>query len=83
MERKRWQDLTDTQKAAVIVGSTVQIGLATAAWIDLARRPRETVRGPKIAWAGIIAVNVIGPIAYFTLGRTHPIPARDNTSTRL
>lgn len=75
MERKRWKELTDAQKATVIVGSAVQIGLATAAWIDLARRPREAVRGPKAAWAVGIAVNFVGPLAYFTLGRTHPAPA--------
>lgn len=75
MERRRWQDLTDAQKATVIVGGAVQVGLATAAWIDLARRPRETVRGPKAAWAAAIAVNFVGPIAYFAWGRrlAHPV----------
>jgi hypothetical protein len=47
----------------------VQISLAATAWVDLARRPAELVRGPKPAWALAIAVNFVGPIAYFTVGR--------------
>ena len=67
--RRRWSDLTPAQRSAVIALGTVQVALATTAWIDLARRPAELVRGPKPVWALAIAVNGIGPIAYFTLGR--------------
>jgi hypothetical protein len=69
MARKRWSDLSDGEKAAVVVMASVQLALATTAWIDLARRPRELVRGPKAAWAAAIAVNFAGPIAYFAVGR--------------
>lgn len=73
MARTRWNDLTDPQKAAILVAASVQISLAAAAWIDLARRPPELVRGPKGAWAAAIAVNFVGPIAYFGWGRVrHP-----------
>jgi hypothetical protein len=53
----------------VIVAGVVQLSLATAAWVDLARRPAEQVNGSKGKWAAIIAINWIGPIAYFTRGR--------------
>jgi hypothetical protein len=69
MARKRWSDLTDREKTTVVVMASVQLALATTAWIDLARRPAELVRGPKLAWAAVIAVNFAGPIAYFTVGR--------------
>jgi hypothetical protein len=69
MARKRWSDLNGREKAGIIVGASVQITLAATAWIDLARRPPELVRGPKAAWAAAIAVNFVGPIAYFTIGR--------------
>ncbi len=69
MTRKRWSDLTDREKTAVLVAVSVQLSLAATAWIDLARRPAELVRGPKAAWAAAIAVNFVGPIAYFTVGR--------------
>ena len=69
MARKRWQDLSDKEKTAILVMASVQLSLAATAWVDLARRPAELVRGPKPAWALGIAVNFVGPIAYFTLGR--------------
>ena len=69
MTRKRWSDLTDAQKTAVLVAASVQLSLAATAWVDLARRPAELVRGPKAAWALGIAVNFVGPIAYFAVGR--------------
>ena len=69
MARKRWSDLSDREKTAVLVVASVQLSLAATAWVDLARRPAELVRGPKPAWALGIAVNFVGPIAYFTVGR--------------
>lgn len=69
MARKRWSDLSDGQKTAILVAASVQISLAATAWVDLARRPADLVRGPKPMWALGIAVNFVGPIAYFALGR--------------
>lgn len=81
MTGKRWADLSRRERTAVLVLASVQISLATSAWIDLARRPATLVRGPKPAWALGIAVNFVGPIAYFTVGRrsapaVDAIPAR-------
>ena len=73
--RRRWSDLDRREQAAVIGLAAVQLTLATAAWVDLARRPAEQVRGPKAAWALGIAVNVAGPIAYFAVGRIRSRPA--------
>jgi hypothetical protein len=47
----------------------VQVSLAAAAWTDLARRPARAVNGPKGVWALVIAVNTVGPLAYFRWGR--------------
>lgn len=69
MARRRWNELTDGEKTAILVAASVQISLAATAWIDLARRPAAQVRGPKPLWAVAIAVNVVGPISYFAVGR--------------
>ena len=69
MAQRRWSDLSDGEKTAVLVVGSVQVALAATAWVDLARRPRELVRGPKPLWAAAIAVNFVGPITYFTVGR--------------
>ena len=67
--KKSWSDMSPTQRRAAGVLGAAQVALAVAAWTDLARRPAAQVRGPKIAWAAIIAVNFVGPIAYFARGR--------------
>ena len=67
--RPRWKELSGRRKAAVVVTAVAQLGLAGAAWADLARRPAAQVRGPKWRWALVIAVNWVGPVLYFVLGR--------------
>ncbi len=66
--RKHWSDLSDREKTAILVAASVQLSLAATAWWDLAHRPADRVRGPKGAWAAAIAVNFVGPIAYFAAG---------------
>ena len=47
----------------------IEIGLLVAALFDLLRRERVRF-GNKLVWAAIIVlVNVVGPLAYFVLGR--------------
>ncbi|MGZ4566534.1 MAG: PLDc N-terminal domain-containing protein [Blastococcus sp.] len=69
MARRRWADLSTPQRAGLLVLATVQLSLATRAWMDLARRPAGRVNGPKPLWALVIAINFVGPIAYFRWGR--------------
>lgn len=69
MDARRWSRLTDRQRTAVLVMGSVQLSLAATAWTDLARRPADQVNGRKDVWAAVIAVNVLGPVAYFAWGR--------------
>ena len=64
-----WSDMTTGRKIAVTVVGAVQVALAAAAWADLAKREAAELTGPKGVWAGVIAVNWVGPIAYFVWGR--------------
>ena len=66
--RKHWSDLTDGQKARVLILGSVQLSLAASALADLATRPKDTVNGSKGMWAAIIAINFVGPVAYFWKG---------------
>lgn len=66
---KQWQDLTDGQRKAITVLGIVQVALAAAAWIDLARRPADQIDGSKVKWAAVIGINFLGPLRYFTKGR--------------
>lgn len=71
MAHRSWSELSCAQRTALTVGVVVQIALAGAAWIDLARRPATQVRGRRAVWAGVIAINFVGPAAYFIAGRRH------------
>ncbi|GGC54874.1 hypothetical protein IEU95_09135 [Hoyosella rhizosphaerae] len=74
MRSRRWYELTIVQKLLVVSLASVQVSLAAAAWADLAQRQEGEVQGSKKKWAAVIAINFIGPILYFTRGRT---PAGD------
>lgn len=69
MAVRKWSELDDRQRAALLVMGSVQVSLAVAAWADLASRPASQVNGDKRRWAAIIAVNFIGPLSYFRWGR--------------
>ena len=69
MARKRWAELSPRQQAATLTAASVQLSLAATAWVDLARRPAAAVNGRKAFWACVIAINFVGPLAYFRWGR--------------
>ena len=71
-EKKQWKDLTGSQRAAIVAAGSVEIVVTTAALVDLVRRPKQSVRGPKWLWAASFVVQPVGPLAYFAVGRRTP-----------
>jgi hypothetical protein len=69
MAARKWSELTDKQRALLLVAASVQVSLAVSAWADLADRPASEINGSKARWAAIIAVNFVGPLTYFRWGR--------------
>ena len=72
MASKKWNDLSPRVRRLVVAAAAVEGTLKVAALVDLVRRPADTVRGSKRAWAAaIVLVNSFGavPIAYFVRGR--------------
>ena len=67
--RLRWDELPRWQQTGIVAISAIEIVLTTKAAVDLVRRPRGRVRGPKTLWALGLTVQPFGPIAYLTLGR--------------
>lgn len=63
MKRKRWADLSPAARSGISILATSQLVLAVAAWVDLARRPAEEIRGRKSLWAAAIVVNFVGFVA--------------------
>ena len=68
--KRTWDDLSQRQRTAIVVGAAVEVVLTTVALTDLARRPAAQVRGPKLLWAAGCLVQPVGPVVYLMLGRT-------------
>jgi hypothetical protein len=74
-DRKQWTDLSERTRRLIIVGAVGDGILKAVTLIDIRRRPASQIRGPKWAWAVLIAVvNTAGilPVSYFLLGRRRP-----------
>ena len=69
MVKRQWRDLSTVEQQAIVVLTSVQLALAGTAWADLASRPASEVNGSKGIWAALIAINFVGPLAYFRWGR--------------
>ena len=69
MAKKSWAEMSGLQKAVIITLGTAEVVATTYAAVDLLRRPREQVRGPKLLWAAGLFVQPVGPVAYLSVGR--------------
>jgi len=66
---EKWDTLPRWQQTGIIALAAVEVVLTTRAAVDLFRRPRGEVRGPKTLWFLGFAIQPFGPIAYLALGR--------------
>jgi hypothetical protein len=66
---RRWSDLPSWEKAALITVGSIELALTATAAVDLCKRPRALLRGPKALWWPAILVQPVGPIAYLAIGR--------------
>lgn len=67
--KKSWKELSKGQRTGVVILGALQLALHTAAAKDIARRPKDQVRGSKSLWQLACFINFAGPIAYFLFGR--------------
>jgi hypothetical protein len=73
--RKQWSDLSQRTRRVLTVAAVAEGILKLAALIDIKRRPASQIRGPKWAWASVVAVVSsagVVPISYFVFGRRQP-----------
>ena len=68
-KKKRWSDLSSAQQKAAIAVGVVELVVTARALRDLARRPSEQVRGPKLLWVLACFVQPVGPVGYLAFGR--------------
>jgi hypothetical protein len=69
---RRWQDLSERQRMTIFVGGTFDALMRLIALVDVVRRPRDQLRGPKPLWVILLSLtSSFGalPGAYFLFGR--------------
>ena len=74
MARKKWSDLTSGQQTAILVVGCIQLSLAGRLARSAHAVAASEVAGSKAKWAAIIAINFVGPLAYFARGRRVEVP---------
>lgn len=69
---KRWSELSQGQRRAILAAAAADSVLKIAALLDMRKRPASEIRGPKWLWASSVAVvgsAGILPLSYFLFGR--------------
>lgn len=69
MSRRRWSDLSERERKGIGLVGMIQFGLLAFALQDWFRRPDDQIRGPKRRWFPVLFLNIVGPLAYLTIGR--------------
>ncbi len=64
-----YRRLSPAAQRALWVLLAVEAVLILATERDIQRQPGSRIRGPKLLWRVIATQNVVGPGAYFALGR--------------
>lgn len=68
-KHRKWSDLTQAQRRGIVAAGIVETALTVYGLLDLRRRDRTSVRGPKAAWWPAMFVQPLGPLAYLLWGR--------------
>ncbi|MFZ2512481.1 MAG: hypothetical protein WAW85_15490 [Gordonia sp. (in: high G+C Gram-positive bacteria)] len=72
MAKKKWNDMSDGAKVALVSVAAADAGLRVWAGRDLAGRANDDVNGPKWLWAaGLSVISSMGalPALYLLVGR--------------
>jgi len=67
--KKRWSERSVRSRRLIVAAGVVEVALLVATLVDLKRRPAVDIKGSKRMWTALAFVNIIGPVAYFTIGR--------------
>lgn len=67
--KKSWSDLSPIQQKTIVAAGAAEAVITAIAVVDLVRRPKASVRGPKVLWLLGFAVQPVGPLLYFKKGR--------------
>jgi hypothetical protein len=66
---KLYNGLSPAARGAVWALLALESVLICLAERDIQRRPPDRIRGPKLLWRALATQNVIGPAAWYGVGR--------------
>jgi hypothetical protein len=64
-----YRGLSRAQRRALLGALALEGALIALTERDIARRPADRIRGPKLLWRIVATQNVVGPAAYAFVGR--------------
>jgi len=67
--KKKWNERSRLGRRLIAVTGAVEVAFLVATLIDIKRRPADEIKGSKRTWTALAFVNIVGPIASFTVGR--------------
>ena len=67
--QEQWARLSQRQRTLLVGAAAAELSLKIVALVDIARRPADQIRGPKLLWRAAMAINLLGPLSYFLFGR--------------
>lgn len=68
---KRKHESKPVNKPLLVAGLTVHLAAVTLTWRDISVRPAERIRGNKTGWRIASAVNTLGSVGYWLVGRRY------------
>jgi hypothetical protein len=63
---------TKPNKLALLLFAIGHITVTALTWRDIKRRPTEQIRGGKLVWRVLTALNTGNSVVYWLLGRRRP-----------
>lgn len=67
--KRKWSELSRCTRRLIVVAAVAEAVFKVVMLVDVQRRPAALVRGPKWMWRLLAFVNLLGPLAYFAVGR--------------
>jgi hypothetical protein len=68
-KRPNWKELSEGQKARIVLQIVAQVALLVWALWDIRHRPDDRIKGSKRIWTLLAFAQPVGPVAYLLFGR--------------
>jgi hypothetical protein len=67
--KRKWGDFSARQQRGMQLLGLVQVALLVSALWDIWHSSPDDINGDRRVWTAVSFVNIVGPLAYFIVGR--------------